>query len=151
MEKPDEIKYILDQVNIEIDHIRAWPTKIMAFYVAINFGIISVIIALQKFDTPVLLPFYIKTAIAIVIVFITLRILRTLWNLNTNYIIQRNLQIDLQNKIFNKDKQKEYNLPSFWFKKKEGCSCIKYPGWLIYVYFLILILCLMIIGIFTIG
>ena len=151
MEKPDEIKYILDQVNIEIDHIRSWPTKVMAFYVAINFGIISVIIALQKFSTPVQIPFYIKTAIAIVIVIFTLRILRTLWNLNTNYIIQRNLQIDLQKKIFNKDKQEEYNLPSFWFKKKEGCSCIKYPGWLIYVYFLILILFLMIIGIFTIG
>jgi hypothetical protein len=106
MEETDEIKYILDQVNIEIDHIRSWPTKIMAFYVAINFGIISVIIAIQKFNPPVQLPFYLKTAITIVIIFFTLRILRTLWNLNTNYITQRNLQIDLQKKYLIKINKK---------------------------------------------
>ena len=143
-------EYIQDQINIEIEHIRSWPTKVMAFYVAFSFAIISVVIALQKFDPPVQLSCRIKTDIMIIILFVAFYILYTLWNLNDKYAIQRELQIDLQTKLF-KDKQEDYSLPKFWFEKKRRWSCIKYPGWLIYVCLLVLITFLVVKGIFIIG
>ena len=69
-------KYIIDQANIEIEHVRSWPTKVMAFYTAINFGIIGAVIALQKTDPPVQLSYCIKTAITSMILFLTYRTLR---------------------------------------------------------------------------
>ncbi len=150
MEETDKKKYILDQINIEIENVRSWPTKVMAFYVAINFGIISAVIALQKFNPPVQLSCCIKTAITIIVFVLTFCMLYILRRSNKNYITHRNLQIDLQEKLFNEDERKEYNLPSFWFEKKRGCSCRKYPGWLFYVCFVILITILVLMGIWLI-
>ncbi len=149
--KEDKEKYILDQANIEIEQVRSWPTKVMAFYVAINFGIIGAVISLQKSNPPVQLSCCIKTVITIIVFVLTFCMLCILCRSNRNYITHRELQIDLQKKLFNEDERKEYNLPSSWFEKKKGCSCIKYPGWLFYVCFVILVTILVVIGIFKIG
>ena len=151
MEETDKKRYIQDQVNIEIEHIRSWPTKVMAFYVAINFGIISAVIALQKFNPPIQLSCCIKTTITIIVFVLTFWMLYILCKSNKNYIIHRELQIDLQEKLFNEDERAKYNLPSFWFVKKKRCSLLRYPGWLFYVCFVIIVTILMVIGIINIG
>jgi hypothetical protein len=48
VEEKDAQKYIIEQAKIEVEHTRSWPTKVMAFYVAINFGLVGSLIALQK-------------------------------------------------------------------------------------------------------
>ncbi len=151
MEEADKQRYIQYQINFEIEHIRSWPTKVMAFYVAINFGIISAVIALQKFNPPVQLPCSTKVILTIIVVILASGMLYILCKSYGDYIINRNLQIDLQKKLFNKVERKEYNLPDFWFEKKKGCSCLKYPGWLFYVFVLIVVAGLVVTGIFKIG
>ncbi|MBM4055970.1 MAG: hypothetical protein FJ264_15160 [Planctomycetes bacterium] len=151
MEETDKKRYILDQSNIEIEHVRSWPTKVMAFYVTINFGIMSAVIALQKLDPPIQLSYGVKTIITLIVFVLTFLMLYILCKSNKNYIIHRELQMDLQKKLFNDDERKEYRIPSFWFEKKECCNYIKYPGWLFYVCFVIIVTFLMVTGIFIIG
>ena len=151
MEESDKLRYIQCQVNFEIEYIRSWPTKVMAFYVAINFGIISAVIALQKFNPPAQLHWGMKVVLTIIVVILASWMLRILCKSNNNYIDNRNLQIDLQKKLFNEAERKEYKLPKSWFKKREGRNCRKYPGWLFYVFVLIIVAGLVVTGIFNIG
>ena len=43
----DAAKYIVEQLKAEIEHNRSWPTKIMAFYVTICFGLATAIVSLK--------------------------------------------------------------------------------------------------------
>jgi len=148
--KLDINKYIVEQANIEIEYVRSWPTKVMAFYVAINFGVIGAIIALQNIKNPVQLSCCMKLVITIMLSILTFHMLYILKRSNGNYIDHRDLQIDLQKKLF-EEKRDEYNLPKEWFEKKEGFHYIKYPGWLLYGYIVIMIAFLVIPGIWLIG
>lgn len=41
-------KYVLEQAKIEVEHTRSWPKKILAFYVAINAGVVSALFAITS-------------------------------------------------------------------------------------------------------
>jgi micrococcal nuclease len=168
-EETDKQRYIENQINFEIEYIRSWPTKAMAFFIAINFGIISAVIALQKVNPPFHLSYRTKAILVIMVVIIMIWMLYILWNSNRNYIRCRILQIDLQEKLFNEADRTEFRLPKIWFEKKKGwklcaifrrwfhmdvekgCSWCKHPGWLFYVFVVIIVTSLVIAGIFSIG
>ena len=184
MEESDKQRYIQDQVNIEIEHVRSWPTKAMAFYIVINFGIISGLITLQKFKPEGIatlndsLLCYMKPILAGMVIGLAIYMYYLLRKLNDNYVASRKMQIKLQNKLFNPQKDLTvYGMPDYWFKEKEGwrlckflprlfhvkkkyswgkllkkdCDLCKYPGWLFYVFVISIVTSLVITGIFTIG
>ncbi len=150
MEELDIQKYINDQANIEVENSRTWPTKVMVFYVAINFGIIGGVIAMKNLNPSFLIPCWVKFIVTFLIVILAIWVLRILKKTHINYLIYRNMQIDLQTKLF-KDKQEEYNLPDYWFKKHKVSVLERWHGTGLYAYIVLLVTVLVVAGIFTIG
>ena len=61
-------KYVLEQAKTEVEHTRSWPTKILAFYVAINAGVVTALFAITGRSTnPLSVPCWVKTIITVAI------------------------------------------------------------------------------------
>lgn len=145
MEEPDIQKYVLDQAKIEIEHARSWPTKAMAFYVAINFGLVGASIALKNKGSSFAFPCVTKTMITILFLILAYWVMRVLWNTHKNYLTYRNLQIRLQ-QIFLANRKEEFGLPDDWFRPNEVRASTRLLGWGLYVYIVAMITGLAIAG-----
>lgn len=142
----DELKYILDQAKIEIEQARSWPTKIMAFYVAINFGLIGSLIALKKEAILAAVSCWARDAVIGLVLVLACWVILLLWKNHRNYLTCRNMQITFQNKniIGFKD---EYKLPDDWFKTNNVRPWRRFCGWGFYFYIVLMITVLTITGI----
>lgn len=149
MDKP-EIKYVLDQASTEIEQARSWPTKVMAFYVAINFGLVGALIALKN-NTCALysLPPEGKAIVTVLLSILALWVIRILIKNHKNYLIYRNLQILLQQKFLTKWQEK-LKLPKDWFKRNEVCTSTRFLGWGLYLYIVVMVASLVIAGIWLV-
>ena len=143
---PDIQKYILDQAKIEIEHTRSWPTKVMAFYVAINFGLVSALIVLENKNSSFALPCGTKTIVTITVLILASWVIWVLWNNHTNYLRSRNLQIFQQQKIL-ANRKEEFGLPDDWFRFNEVRASTRFLGWGLYVYIVVMITAFVIAGI----
>lgn len=138
MEEADIRKYILEQARIEIEHTRSWPTKVMAFYVAINIGLVATLITLK--DKGSLFPLYlpIKATTTIFVSILACWVLQVLCKNHKNYLRYRNLQIDYQRK-FLADRKEELGLPCDWFDFNKVSAFRRFGGWGLYAYIVVLI------------
>lgn len=145
MDESDIQKYILNQAAIEVEHNRSWPTKVMAFYTAINFGLATALIALRN-DICFFLQLCIaKIVITIAFLILAWWVLRVLRKNHKNYLIYRNLQIFNQKKLIEKRKD-EFGLPDDWFKSIEVRASNRFLGWGLYAYIVVLITALVLVG-----
>ena len=145
MDKSD-IKYVLDQAKTEVEHNRSWPTKVMAFYVAINFGLVGALISLRNNSNLFLPSFYGKMLITALLSIFALWVIRVLINNHKNYLIYRNLQIQLQQKFLTTRKE-ELGLPEVWFERNEVCIWTRFLGWGLYLYIVVVLTTLVIMGV----
>jgi len=149
MEEPDIQKYVLDQAKIEVEHTRSWPTKVMAFYVAINFGLVGALIALENKYSSFALPCGTKTIITIAFLILAYWVMRVLWNNHKNYLMYRNLQIFHQQKIL-ANRKEELGLPDDWFRPNQVRASTRFLGWGLYAYIVVMITALVIAGIWVV-
>lgn len=145
----DDLKYILEQAKIEIEQTRSWPTKIMAFYVAINFGLIGSLIALKKDDILPAVPCWVKNVTTVLVLWLSCWVVLLLWKNHKNYLTYRNVQIRFQNKNIIGLKG-EYELPDDWFKLNKIRPWRRSLGWGFYFYIVLMITMLTIAGIWII-
>lgn len=145
MDEPDIQKYILSQAAIEIEHNRSWPTKVMAFYIAINFGLATALIALRNDICSFALPCIAKTVITIVLLILASWVLRVLRGNHKNYLKYRNLQIFNQKKILEQRKD-EFGLPDDWFKSVEVRASTRFLGWGLYAYIVVMTASFLLVG-----
>jgi hypothetical protein len=145
MEESDIQNYILDQANIEIEHNRSWPTKVMAFYIALNFGLAGVLITLKNNCCSFTLPCIWKTVITIAFLILASWVVRVLWKNHKNYLTYRNIQIFNQNN-FLKERKEEFELPEDWFRSLEVCASTRFLGWGLYVYIVVMTTTLVLVG-----
>jgi len=132
--------YIFDQAKIEIEHTRSWPTKVMAFFVAIHFGIVGTVIGLQKTNGNFLnFPCAVKTILTLFIVIFSGWVICILLKNHVNYLIYRNIQIRLQRKNLEQCR-KEFDLPDDWFRENFINWFTRSLGWGLYG-FLVIGLC----------
>lgn len=143
--------YILEQAKIEIEHTRSWPTKVMAFFVAIHFGIVGAVIGLRKsngifsnFPCPV------KTVLILFIVIFSGWVIHALVKNHLNYLRYRNIQIKLQSKKLEKSR-KEFNLPDDWFRENSINLFTRFLGWGFYGFLVVSLSTLVIAVIWAVG
>jgi hypothetical protein len=145
MEKPDIEKYILEQAKIEVEHNRSWPTKVLAFYAALNFGIVAALNSLSSFREQTAINTMCKNTIvftavcailitigAIVIVIYTYK--RSYWQLKNNhknYLAHRKIQVAFQLEWENEFKDR-FQLPEDWFKPIVAGENTRAEGWKFY-------------------
>jgi hypothetical protein len=146
MEERDLQKYILEQAKIEVEQSRSWPTKIMAFYIAINFGLVGSLIALQKGSASFVLTCWERVGLIVLILCLSYCVVRVLSKNHINYLTYRNIQIKFQQDHLKKLKE-EYGLPDDWFKPNEVRLLTRFLGWGLYLYIVLMVTVLVVLGI----
>ena len=149
MEEKEINGYILEQAKIEVDHTRSWPTKVMAFYVAINFGLVGSLIALKNLATSFTSPFWGKIILGLLILVLSIWVVFVLIKNHINYLTYRNIQVEFQ-KNHLQDSKEKYSLPVDWFKRNEICFSTRFWGWGFYLYIVIIITLLTEVALFII-
>lgn len=146
MEENEAQKYIIEQANIEVEQTRSWPTKVMAFYVAINFGVVGSLIALQKHDPSFALPCWARIFLTLLIIILSVWVVCLLGRYHLNYLRCRKLQVKFQELHLRSFKEK-YDLPDDWFKAHEVRLLRRFQGWGFYLYIVCMVTVLVLMAI----
>jgi hypothetical protein len=142
----DSDKYVLEQAKIEVDHTRSWPTKILAFYVAINFGLVASLAGFASRTTsPAAVSVCAKVLITIALAGMFLWSLALLVKNHLNYLRHRNVQVRFQQEHLQKDRDR-LGLPTDWFRVNEVSVGTRALGWCFYLYVMILVTALALAG-----
>jgi len=132
--------YILEQANIEVEYTRSWPNQLLAFYVAINFGVSGAFLAFANGgSSAVSVPDCMKLllTIGVAVMFIW-----TIWLLIKNhlsYLDYRNVQIKFQRKHLEGTHKAEYLLPESWFRLNDRNVIERGLGWGFYGFTVVLV------------
>lgn len=133
-------KYILEQAKIEVDYTRSWPNKLLAFYVAINFGLAGSFLAFAGRDKgPATVPVCAKVLITLGV---SALFFWTVWLLIRNhlsYLDYRNIQIQFQRNYLEKTHKDKFLLPNNWFKLNERNIFERGQGWAYYGFTTVLV------------
>ena len=129
----DEIdKYVLEQAKIEIDHTRSWPTKILAFFLAINVAIVTAV----RFEEGTSCP--IKLIISAAILLLLYWAFYLLMKNHLSYLRYRRMQVQFQ-KAHRKEMEVKFSVPDEWFEDIEVCLGTRWQGWAFYFFLVILV------------
>lgn len=142
-------KYMLDQAKIEIEHTRSWPTKILAFYIAVVAGMSSAIFTLSSRDqNPVVASDCVKSILTLLLIAKLIWVFSLLRRNHLSYLKYRNLQIQFQvkNKEFFTN---HFSVPQDWLHPNEVSLGTRWQGWGFYFFITCLVTGLGLIALWT--
>ena len=142
-------KYVLEQAKTEVEHTRSWPTKILAFYIALNAGVVTTLLTLSGRTTnPVYVPTFAKLLLSVAVLGLLIWAWLLLVKNHRSYLQHRNLQIKVQ--MYNAATLKEkYPIPTQWLSLQEVNLSTRWLGWSFYLYLLIVVAILGLTGIWV--
>lgn len=140
-------KYVLEQAKIEVEHTRSWPTKILAFYVTINAGVVSALFAITgRSVNAFYVPCFAKTLITAAILGLLAWAFALLQKNHKSYLRHRNIQIQFQ-QVNKKKIQNRFTVPAEWFSGNEVNIATRWQGWSFYFYLMVLVTALGLTGV----
>jgi len=146
----DEIdKYVLEQAKIEVEHTRSWPTKILAFYVAINAGVVTALFSLANRSTdPLRASMCVKALLTTAIVTLSIWALVLLAKNHRSYLRHRAVQVQFQ--LANTEAiTAKYAVPFEWLSPVEATLGTRALGWGFYAYLVLLVAVLGVVGVWV--
>ncbi|HEY0974732.1 MAG TPA: hypothetical protein VGE57_09590 [Solimonas sp.] len=145
----DVEKYVLEQAKIEVEQSRSWPTKILAFYVAINAGVVTTIFALGgRASNPIAVPCWAKTTITSAVLVLLAWAFYLLQKNHKTYLAHRKLQVQFQ-KANMTEIEKQFSPPPEWFTDVDVRLGTRWQGWSFYFYLVILVSTFSIVGVWA--
>jgi hypothetical protein len=138
-------KYILEQAKSEVEQNRSWPTKILAFYVAINFALVS---GLFSSSSPTLSDCW-RWLLILLVVVMSIWVIALFRKNHLNYLRYRNVQVTFQVSNAEALKEKKLSLPDEWFAPYVVSSFTRFIGWGFYAFLVVFIMFLSIAGIWV--
>ena len=143
-------KYVLEQAKTEVEHTRSWPTKILAFYVAINAGLVTTVFAFANSSpNSYHVPCWGKTLITIAVVFLLFWVFYLLQKNHRTYLVHRKLQVQFQQKM-RAEIENEFTPPSEWFADIDICLGTRWQGWMFYFSLVFLVSVFSIVGVWSV-
>lgn len=142
-------KYVMEQAKIEVEHTRSWPTKILAFYVAINAGLVTTLFALaNRTSNPITAPCWAKSIITVAVLFLLAWSFYLLQKNHRTYLAHRKLQVQFQQA--NKEEiERQFSPPPEWFADVDVRLDTRWQGWSYYFYLVVLVSMFSIIGVWV--
>ena len=136
----DTEKYILDQATREVEHCRTWPTRVMAFFFAINFGLVAGLAALLNTSLRTQMPISMggKYVLILALLLLAIWVVGILIRNHRIYLKYRELQVSTQSSVFPPGPARE-GLPPEWFTEARSSSLDRYWGYGLYVYMVLLV------------
>ncbi|WP_370306251.1 hypothetical protein [Sinimarinibacterium flocculans] len=145
----DVEKYVLEQAKIEVEHTRSWPTKILAFYVAINAGLVTTLFALAgRTSNLVTVPCWVKTVITMAVLCLLAWAFYLLQKNHRTYLAHRKLQVQFQ-QVNRSDIEKQLTPPQEWFADIDVRLGTRWQGWSFYFYLVVLVSTFSIVGVWA--
>ena len=142
-------KYVLEQAKTEVEHTRSWPTKILAFYVAINAGVVTALFAITGRSTnPLSVPCWVKTIITVAILVLLAWAYYLLQKNHKTYLGHRKLQVQYQ-QANRPEIEKRYTVPPEWFSDIKVSLGTRWQGWSFYFYLVVLVAAFGIAGVWV--
>lgn len=142
-------KYVLEQAKIEVEHTRSWPTKILAFYVAINAGIVTALFAITgRTNNQLWVPCALKTVITIAILCLMAWAFYLLQKNHRTYLQHRKLQVQFQ-QAHKAEIENVFTVPPEWFAEINVGLGTRWQGWSFYFYQVLLVAALGIAGVWA--
>jgi hypothetical protein len=142
-------KDVLEQAKTEVEHTRSWPTKILAFYIALNAGVVTTLLTLSGRTTnPVYVPTFAKLLLSVAVLGLLIWAWLLLVKNHRSYLQHRNLQIKVQMDNAATLKEK-YPIPTQWLSLQEVNLSTRWLGWSFYLYLLIVVAILGLTGIWV--
>ncbi len=132
-------KYVLEQAKTEVEHTRSWPTKILAFYLTINAGVVTTLFSITgRSVNPLPVPCWAKTVITFAILCLLTWLFYLLQKNHRTYLQHRKLQVQFQqaNKL---DIESRFTVPPEWFRDIEVSLGTRWQGWCFYLYLVVLV------------
>ena len=152
MDIEDLDKYILEQAKIEVEYTRSWPNKLLAFYVAINFGVAGSLLTLATREKPVHVPPCGNILITLVALAFFVWTVTLLIRNHLSYLRHRNLQIKFQIDHSEEINKRKYEPPEDWFQLNEiSIFKCRRLGWVFYFFTTVLVTALTIMAIWVAG
>ena len=142
-------KYVLEQAKTEVEQARSWPTKILAFYVAINAGVVTALFAITgRATNPLSVPCWVKAIITVAILVLMAWAFYLLQKNHKTYLGHRKLQVQYQqaNKL---EIEKRFTVPLEWFNDIEVRLITRWQGWSFYFYLVVLVAAFGITGVWV--
>lgn len=142
-------KYVLEHARVEVEHTRSWPTKILAFYVAINAGIITGLVAFSKSSNDICIPNWLKIAITAGMLTLLIWGGSLLMMNHRSYLRYRNVQIRFQRSKETEIKT-HFSVPEDWFKDNPVRLVTRMQGWGFYFFIMLFVAMLAIVAIWAV-
>lgn len=141
-------KYVLEQAKVEVEHTRSWPTKILAFYVAINAGIVTAVFSLTSRAKNPVTP-SMKVLLTVALVGVAAWAIYLFAKNHKNYLRSRNLQVQFQT-VNEKAIGEKYAISPEWVKLYEVSLCTRWSGWGFYAFLVFLVATLGVAGVWLV-
>jgi high-affinity Fe2+/Pb2+ permease len=140
-------KHVLEQAKIEVEHTRSWPTKILAFYVAINAAVVTGLFTLAgRSSNARQVPEQVKLGLVIAVLGLAVWACALLVKNHKNYLRNRNLQVHFQKA--NAAKLTEtFPIPADWLVPNEIRLQTRWEGWTFYASLIVFVAALGVAGI----
>ena len=135
-----EQEYVLDQAGKEVEHCRSWPTKVMAFFVAINFGIVAGLAALLSNSLPARIHISMtgKSVLTGALLLLATWVIGILIRNHNHYLKYRGVQVFVQSIVFPEGPARE-GLPPEWFMESGSSPVNLWWGYGLYVFMVFVI------------
>ena len=143
-------KYVLEQAKIEVEHTRSWPTKILAFYVAINAGIVTAVFSLTgRTQNPVSISPCVRLLLAGAMLSVLVWAIFLLAKNHKNYLRNRNFLVHFQT-ANKKALEEKFAVPTEWVLPYEVSLLTRWSGRGFYEFLVCLLAILGIAGVWVI-
>lgn len=114
-------------------------TKILAFYVAINAGVVTALFAITgRSANPLSVPCWVKTIITVAILVLMVWAYYLLQKNHKTYLGHRKLQVQFQ-QANRSEIEKRFTVPPEWFRDIEVSLGTRWQGWSFYFYLVVLV------------
>jgi hypothetical protein len=143
-------KYILEQAKTEVEHTRSWPTKVLAFYVAINAAVVTGMFSLAARCTssPA-----VSGAVRWLLTLILLALAMWSWTLlvrnHRSYLTHRNIQVRHQLANRSEIEKRGHPVPPDWFLENPISWRTRLQGWGFYAFLVAFVAALSISGVWV--
>lgn len=143
-------KYVLDQARVEVEHTRSWPTKVLAFYVAINAAVVTGLFSLAaRGASAPKVSNEIRWVLTAILAVLAVWSWKLLVRNHRSYLTHRNIQIKYQVANRSEVEKRGYPVPTDWFVENEIGLRTRLQGWGFYAFLVAFVAALSISGVWS--
>ena len=142
-------KYVLEQAKTEVEHTRSWPTKVLAFLIAINAGVVTTLFTFSsRAVRPLVASTCVKALLSATLVVLAVWAISLVVKNHRSYLQHRSIQVQFQ-LAQAKSIKARYSVPDSWLSEVKVKLSTRWQGWAFYAFLVAFIAALGLAGVWA--